>query len=105
MFDFNKLDKVIIKSLPQGQIMKKTMLGGEFVTVIDREFFKAAMTAEIAKRYQKPKKINSTIFPYFFTKNLCYNAIVVKKPAAIFSYPLLVIPGAVTDVGDFLKRG
>lgn len=56
MFDFNKLDKVIIKSLPQGQIMKKTMLGGEFVTVIDREFFKAAMTAEIAKRYQKPKK-------------------------------------------------
>jgi hypothetical protein len=56
MLDFEKWDTFVVKSLPQGQIMKKTMLGGEFVTVIDREFFKAAMTAEIAKRYQKPKK-------------------------------------------------
>lgn len=56
MLDFEKWDTFVVKSLPQGQIMKKTMLKGEFVYVIDKEFFKAAVNSEIAKRYQKPKK-------------------------------------------------
>ena len=56
MLDLDKWDTFVVKPLPTGQIMKKTMLKGEFVYVIDKDFFKAAVTSELAKRYQKPKK-------------------------------------------------
>ena len=56
MLDLEKWDTFVVKSLPQGQIMKKTMLKGEFVYVIDKDFFKAAVTSELEKRYRKPKK-------------------------------------------------
>ena len=56
MLDLDKWDTFVVKPLPTGQIMKKTMLKGKFVYVIDKEFFKAAVSSELAKRYKTSKK-------------------------------------------------